>query len=206
MNLVLIGFSGAGKSYWALRLETELGYRRVCCDDRIRARLAARTGRPLDDMAGFTAWLGRPYEPGYRERETLHLACEAEVMTELLDRPAGERTVIDTSGSVVYLPETLVGRLGELGTVVYIEPSPADLETMFRVYLDDPKPVIWGDVYRRRPGQDEREALRERYPELVRWRHARYEKLAEARLGYRALRAPGMGPRRLLAAVRAQLG
>lgn len=68
MRIGLVGMSCVGKTYWAEQLAL-LGYECLHCDDLIAASLGADLQRPFTSLYDIGAWLGFPYDPGYRERE-----------------------------------------------------------------------------------------------------------------------------------------
>lgn len=187
MNVVLIGFSGVGKSYWSSKLANELGYVRVCCDDRIEQRLTDRLPKGCSGIEGVAHWMGYPYEVDYSVRENQYLQYEQEVVEELLrdtNRISEENYVFDTTGSVIHCAPEVQERLCELGLVVYLK---ADTETrahLLQSFLIEPKPLIWGDVYefvRRKSGDNvpPQTLLQEAFVELVDSREKQYERLAE---------------------------
>lgn len=187
MILSLIGLSGCGKSYFAKRLASEKGFRYIGCDDRVEEKLRARlTDSEFGQGIGAVAsWLGQPSTPGYAEREALYLACEAETMNEIIEEfgPDGwghsEDIVIDTTGSVIYLPESTLRGLKACSRIVYLAIPKSEFEMMFRQYFADPKPVLWGECFTPHAGESPEETLRRCYPELINWRAERYQRLAE---------------------------
>ena len=204
MRIVLIGFSGTGKSHWSHKLAKALGYRHICCDDLIEKKLHAYLPKGTSGINAVAEWMGQPYDERFKKNEARYLQCEIEVLEEILSRSVDsypERTILDTTGSVIYTGENLTQRLKDFGKVVYLEVTPAVLEEMFRVYINHPKPVIWGDSFSQRDGETPLTALRRCYPELLKYRQSRYEALAEISLGYDRLRSPGFGPREFLDAV-----
>ena len=84
MRLSLVGMSGSGKSFWSGKLSRS-GFRRMCCDDLIAARLVAELGSKRGGIAAVGRWMGFPFEPHYKEREAAYLACEMEVMNQILE-------------------------------------------------------------------------------------------------------------------------
>ncbi len=110
MRLSLVGMSGSGKSFWSRKLSRS-GFRRICCDDFIAARLAAELGTQGGSIAAVGRWMGFPFERHYKEREASYLASEVEVMAQILGELSQnaenqeEDTVVDTTGSVIYTGE-----------------------------------------------------------------------------------------------------
>src|ERR1041385_1799772 len=83
MRIGLIGMSCVGKSYWADQLAA-LGFECLRCDDLVAASLSADLQRPFTSLYDVGAWLGFPYEAGYREREELYLRCETAALREII--------------------------------------------------------------------------------------------------------------------------
>lgn len=199
MIISLIGMSNVGKSYWSKKLEAE-GFRRVCCDDLIAQTLQQSQGLNLKDVDDLAAWMGMPFDPGYGEREAMYLAAEQATLEHALNELNGVDAVIDTTGSVIYLPESLLHRLGEVSTVVYLSTTDTHLEEMTNRFFAHPKPLVWGQVGLRAflEGRSDETTLREYYPELLRWRQSRYEALAGVTIAYARRHDPHFNTRQFL--------
>lgn len=193
--LCLVGMSGVGKSFWAKRL-ADAGWVRHDCDGEIAARLtelvAPHAGE--EPVRALGRWMGMPWSDGYDAREARYLALEEEVTRRALDGVDGPRHVVDCTGSVVYLSRALLERLSRETRVVYLATPGARAQAMLARYLGEPKPVVWGGAYARRPGEDERAALSRSYGELLHQRDVRYRALADVVLDGGALEArdPGL--------------
>lgn len=180
MIVALVGMSGVGKSHHAAAL-TAHGFVHHDIDAAIAARLddlcAPLPGeRPVETVG---RWMGMPWQEGRLGREQRYLALEAELTERALDRSdLQENHVIDTTGSVVYLPEPTLERLQHGATVVHLRTAPSDVDAMLERYLSEPKPVIWGDAWAPRDGESNEATLRRCYPALLRWRGDRYRRLA----------------------------
>ena len=181
IKLSLIGMSGAGKSYWAQKL-AGAGFRVLSVDDRIEKKLAPDLAAGgYSGIGGVAAWMGWPDQQAYRERERKYLGCEIESMGEALDeiQESGEEGIIlDTTGSVIYTGEEICRRMQSLSTVVYLAASSAEEEVLIARYLSDPKPVLWGDQFDRRPGESAKDAVARCYPQLIAHRKKLYERYA----------------------------
>jgi shikimate kinase len=191
MKIVLIGFSGTGKSHWSKLLAETFGYHHICCDDLIEVKLQSYLPSDASGINDVAEWMGQPYDKRFRKNEARYLQCEIEVLEEILFKPAGfypERTVLDTTGSVIYTGEELTKKLSHFGKVVYLEVTPVVLSEMFQQYINDPKPVIWGNSFSITKEEAPKNALKRCYPDLLNYRQNRYEELAEISLGYHALR------------------
>jgi shikimate kinase len=188
----LIGMSGAGKTYWSTQLAAT-GWKRICCDDLIEARL--RTIMPLS-TSGIQAvadWLKQPYDEGYQKRQQQYLDAEVSVMEEVLSnltQQTDQHCVIDTTGSVIYTGDTICQQLRALTRVVYIALSENVMAQMVERYLSDPKPVLWIDQFTQLPEQTTQQAIATCYPKLVQQRAQRYQHYAHITLPYTTTSAP----------------
>jgi hypothetical protein len=178
----------------------------VCGDDLVEAKL-----KPFLEWKGFkgvdgvAAWMGQPYEPQYPRNSALYLNEEAAVVKEAIRRmqESDERLVIDTTGSVVYLGDEILGALRGLSTVVLLDAPEGHQEILYQKYLAEPKPVIWGDVYHPLHGEDARTTLARCYPLLLKSRNELYRRHAHIVLGYDVVRAPAFDGQRFLKATHA---
>lgn len=208
MHLSLIGMSGSGKSYWSREL-AELGFLRFCCDDLIAGKLAPELRRSNGTAMDLGEWMGFPYEPGYKERESTYLACEIAVIGEILDYLSGsnpgEQVVVDTTGSVIYAGQETLRRLRSITTVVHLE-TPAEMkESMLQEYVDQPRPVLWRDIFFKKQGETNQEALARCYPLLAFSREKLYCQHAHVTIDYYARKREGFGARDFLEKIRAQM-
>jgi shikimate kinase len=195
--------AGSGKSYWSMKL-VEHGFRRFCCDDLIAAKLDPELTRPDGTTMELGQWMGFPYEPHYRERESKYLAYEIEVLTEILEylesRKSNpeEKIVLDTTGSVIYAGERILRRLRRYTTVIYLSIPPEVRGQMLKAYLSNPHPMLWRNVFSKDPDETEQEALARCYPRLVVARERLYEHYANVTIDYYRRREEGFGVSDLL--------
>src|SRR3989344_6069827 len=184
LTVTFIGMSGIGKTHLAKQLGT-LGFTLICADDLIAPRISRES--PLRNVTDVGLWLGQPYSEGYGEREKLYLHVEEEVMGGILDGAEGN-TVIDTTGSVIYLSDNVRRELKEKSLIAYFEATPEMYDHMLQHYLDDPKPVVWGDSFRQAKDEDREEALARSYPKLLEFRAKKYEELSDLTIPAGAVR------------------
>ena len=207
MRLSLIGMSGSGKSYWSAKL-AECGFRHFCCDALIAARLAPELIRPDESRITMGEWMGFPYESHYAEHEARYLACEVAVLEETLDglgrraNDSEEDVVVDTTGSVIYAGEALLGKLRQHTTVVHMATPPEARERMLQKYLANKRPVLWRGMFDRRPGETNEEALARCYPALLSSRERLYEQWADVTVGYAEQHRESFGVDDLLEIIR----
>lgn len=185
--------SNIGKSHWARRrLERESGFKRLSCDELIEQRLAPELKklgyRGLRDVA---AWMGQPYDSRYAETSRTYLACERDIMLDIIERlrAATQPMVIDTTGSVIYTSDDILEQIRALTKVVYLQASDGHVSQLFRNYLKNPKPVIWGDSFAPRQGEAPMDALQRCYPDLLKFRDARYRAVAHVHIAFERHRA-----------------
>src|SRR3989344_1988099 len=139
LTLTFIGMSGIGKTHRA-RQFVPLGFRHRSCDDVIASRVSGTAS--LGNVTDVGVWMGQPNREGYGDRERQYLNLENTAAKDILDSVDGN-TVIDTTGSIIYVSKDTQRRLKKDSLVVYFEASPEVHERMLEVYLDDPKPVGW---------------------------------------------------------------
>lgn len=192
MKISLIGMSGVGKSYWAKKLE-EKGFKRFCCDDLIEEKLgeelSALGHSGIQDVA---KWMGQPFDPQYSATSKLYIEYETETLRGILDKIEKEKEniVIDTTGSVILTGEKLLARLSKLTSIVYLEASIEFRKQLYEVFIKEPKPVIWGDIFNKKENESDFDALKRCYPELLKFRSTKYEELADFKVDYTFLRKP----------------
>jgi hypothetical protein len=180
----LLGMSGVGKSHWAKKLEAR-GWLRIDCDGEIASRLGEliTIGEGEEPVRALGTWMGMPWSRGYREREAAYLTLEEQVTSSALARARlaasdGREVVVDCTGSVIYLPDEVLGPLvSETRTVYFCTPD-SRLDAMLARYLAEPKPVVWGASFQPREDEHGGASLPRLYPALLRWRDARYASLA----------------------------
>ena len=188
VNLALIGMSGAGKSYWSKKME-EKGYRWYNCDDMIAERLGLELTGIGNSTLRLAKWMGQPFSEGYIEAEKHylelekavleHICCELEQTTEI-----SVPVVVDTTGSLIYLPKNLLNRLRALTKMVHLKLPEEKHEQLFENFINDPKPIIWEGKFRPRKGETIQNALRRCYKELLSYRNERYSLIADYDLDY----------------------
>ena len=206
MHLSLIGMSGSGKSIWSKKL-AENGFRRFCCDDLIALKLGSALMRPDKTTMELGEWMGFPYEARYTKRESKYLACEIEVLNDILDylEKSDHRIepyiVVDTTGSVIYTGEPSLERLRNETTLVYLSVPPEVRDQLLEAYIANPHPMLWRGSFHRESHETNEAALARCYSRLVRERERLYERIAEVTIDYHFRRAEGFTVSDLLHAV-----
>ena len=205
MRIALVGMSGTGKSHWSHKL-AQAGFDRIGCDDRIAARLAQEVGAPVGEFFHMARWMGLPYEAHYPQRAERYLAHEIAVMQEIVadltaDGPTSD-VVIDTTGSVIYVPEATILDLRRVAHVVYLAPPLDAFQTMLAAYLQNPRPVIWNGVYRQAPDESPDQAFARCYPRLLTSRDTLYRRYSHVTIPYAVHAAADMAVGTLLDLIR----
>ena len=176
LTLTFIGMSGIGKTHFANML-ARAGFKHMSCDDLI----APRISNSLHNVADVGIWMGQPYSEGYRERERHFLELEEDVTKGAL-RSAESNTVIDTTGSVIYLSKEVTNSLKNNSLIIYFEARSSIYQEMLARYLTEPKPVIWGSSFTKTNDETDEDALKRCYPGLLRFRAKKYRQLADVTL------------------------
>ncbi len=189
MRLSLIGMSGSGKSTWSKNL-AEHGFKRFCCDDRIIEKLRSELVRSDGSFMEIGEWMGFPSEASYKERASKYLSYEIEAMLEILEylERLSDRTesnmVIDTTGSVIYTGKETLARLRRNTTVVHLATPPEVHKQMLKAYLENKRPVLWGNRFIQKAGESLEDALSRNYPKLLSDRERLYKKHADVTIDY----------------------
>ncbi len=182
--LTLVGMSNVGKSYWSKRLAQESNFNHICCDDLIESELSdvlAELGyKGIEDMS---KWLGQPYDKRFAKNQQRYLDLEVATLQKIIsDLEQGyhtQNTVIDTTGSVVHTSPEILEKLTALTTVIYLEATPDMQDEMFKLYVTEPKPVVWGDIYKPEISETQQQALARCYPKLLAYRSGLYAGMSQ---------------------------
>ena len=189
MHISLIGMSGSGKSYWTTRLAA-YGFKAFHCDDLIEEKLAFELVRSDGTAQKVGEWMGFPYEPGYKERESKYLTLEKVVLEEILNAIDGRgrfsdgNFVIDTTGSVIYAGEKILSDLCRLTTVIHLETPPKIQKQMLVAYLANRRPVLWRGHFNREPNEANDTALARCYSKLISEREQMYGRYSDVTIAY----------------------
>ncbi len=189
--ITLTGMSGLGKSYWSKLLATK-GYKRFCCDDMIEDRIVKLINIADKKEIDIGKWMGFPFEKKYRRNENIYLTFEIEVLSEIISylqtaNPA-EKIVIDTTGSAPYSGDDIMKRLKALSCIIHLSVSQDYQMEMLEKYINNPRPVLWGNLYVKKSFETEKEALARSYKALLVYRENLYKKYAHHSIPYNAHR------------------
>jgi shikimate kinase len=175
----------------------------------IVARLSQELTRHVGTLRDVGEWMGFPYEPQYKQRESKYLLCEIEEVGKILDylseNNSQKNIVVDTTGSVIYTGEEVLARLRSNTTVVHLT-TPAEIqEQMLKSYIARPRPVVWRDLFYKGPGESNEEALARCYLRLLLFRERLYAEQAHVKIDYYTRNREGFGIEDLLKEIQAQV-
>ncbi len=173
LKLAFVGMSNIGKTYLASRFAKTYKFKVVEVDKMIWKSLG------FDTMEDFADWQGQPYEEGYKEREAELISLETKATEKAVNSAKG-KTLLDTTGSVVYVDPAVRRQLKQAFYVVHIKAETSDVERLKWDYFDNPKPLIWSRHYRPKAGLTDRENIFECYPKLLMSRAKDYAAMADA--------------------------
>ena len=172
LKIALIGMSNVGKSYTATRLAEHYEFSLIEVDKLIR------TDMGHESMKDFAEWQGQPFTSGYAEREEISIEKET-IATKSAISSKKSNTLIDTTGSVIYVKEDVLEELVNNFYVVYIQVHESHIERLKNDYFSNPKPLIWNNHYRKINTKSLIESLFACYPELLEARRKAYENIAD---------------------------
>ncbi len=201
--------ASAGKSHWSLKLENA-GYLRLNCDDLIEEKLKPELeALGLHGLSDVAKWMGFPYEPQYPQTSKEYLAFENEVMRTIFETTRSgvfdsKDVIIDTTGSVIYTDKTILDDLQKLSTVIYLEIPESKRRELYREFLQNPKPIIWGDSYQPQTGETEKETLARCYNDLLAYRARRYKEIANLTIPFDIHRQKGFSALDFISHIKAQ--
>lgn len=186
--ITLIGMSNIGKTTWAKKLALEQGFKHIDFDYLLSKKLQKELQKDQYNIADLADWLGQPYEERFPSREAKLKELEKEVTEEVLEtlNSSAEKTniVLDTPGSVIYTGEETCLKIRTNSLILYIEATEHMLESMLADYFACPKPIIWNNMFQREKSEDDVNALKKCYPELLKSRHKLYKKYADLSIPY----------------------
>lgn len=193
MILSLIGMSNCGKTYWSKKLETA-GFKRFSCDDYIEEKLNHELKKlGYAGIQDVSKWLGQPYDKRHAKNSQIYLKFERESLRKFIqfakEDSVNQQIVIDTTGSVIYTGKKILHELRKYSQIIYLDTPQSVKEDMYQSYLGNPKPVLWGDVYRKRNGESDLAALKRCYLHLLEYRIKKYKEITHLTLDYFLLRA-----------------
>lgn len=191
LKICFIGMSNIGKSHGALLLQKDFGFRRYEVDGEIQKTIG------VGGMTNASGWMGYPYEEKYAANEKSYLDLELE--KTLLDlNTVDQNLVMDTTGSVIYLPEATHDWLRKNFLIISFDVAHTMMEDMLGEFFRSPKTVVWGNCFNQTANELGLDALRRCYPALLHDRIRRYRELADVTIPGEFSRLKGLQSERLL--------
>lgn len=182
LSMSFIGMSNIGKTFWSKKLQGE-GFRHINCDDLIEKKLVPILSKlGYSGISDVSRWMGQPYNERFFANQNQYLSLEKQVMDETFTQVKNNNhgnTIIDTTGSVIHIGKNVSEMLKQYSMVVYIKASENMKELMFKKYIEEPKPVVFDDVYKQEEGETQSQALSKCYRKLLNLRSALYAKCAD---------------------------
>ena len=91
--------------------------------------------------------MGQPFDERYFKNQKEYLSFENDVMKNIFKQKKNKNTIIDTTGSVVHTGIQMCTNLKFFSLVIYIEATEKMKERMFKQYIKEPKPVVFGNMF-----------------------------------------------------------
>ena len=210
--ITFIGMSGVGKSHWSQKF-SEIGYTVYHIDDLISKELESIINNTNGDknvdygstlVGGLAKWMGFPGDKRYEKNCKTYLKLEEKITKQALTSAIKTKkpSIIDTTGSVIYLSKDLQKNLKKNSRVVYLDISKSKLSEMFETFCKFPKPIIWGGKYKGLKKESEDETLKRCYRNLLDFRVNKYQKLSHTIIPYNYQRNPKRTVQQIISRIR----
>ena len=178
-NIIFLGMSGSGKTFWSKKIATDFQYDHIEVDDLIGHNseladlIAPYPGN--DNAEKMGNFFGMPWNDDFQEKEKTYLNIEKKILHA---HKQSQGSIIDLSGSAIYHPQELKA-LAKTGLVIYLETNNDRVDEMLATYLKHPKPVCWNNLFLPNQGEDNETALKRCYPNLLNDRAKQYAEYAD---------------------------
>ena len=182
-NLIFLGMSGAGKTHWSKLLAEKYGLKHIEFDQLIA--LSKSFSDLIKNIPGKNEvekmgnYFGMPGSEGFKSKENRYLDIEKKFMVEKFPHCV----IFDLTGSAIYHTYELE-RIKRTGLIINLKSSKEAQQEMFKIYINDPKPVCWGNMFQKNQGESDEVALRRCYPLLLEYREILYDKHANVVLPF----------------------
>ncbi len=197
LRLAFIGMSNIGKSHWTAQLTENMGFARFDVDNEMWKLQGFETWEEA------AKWMGYPFAKQYPRTQQEYLDMEKKLT--LCEIPDNKNFILDTTGSVIYHDEEVVSFLHDNFFVIDFDASHSMLKLMAEEFFVSPKTIVWGDSFNRQDGEEEIDALRRCYPELLSYRIGKYRELADLILPGEITRSPDISLERFWEILRLSL-
>ncbi len=171
--------SNIGKTHLSKKL-CEVGFTHINCDDLIELKLEKKLKAVgYSGIKEVARWMGQPFDERYFKNQKEYLSFENDVMKNIFKQKKNKNTIIDTTGSVVHTGIQMCTNLKFFSLVIYIEATEKMKERMFKQYIKEPKPVVFGNMFNQKRNETNSESLKRCYRDLLDARSALYKKYAD---------------------------
>ncbi len=191
LNIAFIGMSNAGKSFRSHEMEKYLDFNALHVDSEIEKDLA------LKDMREMAKWMGYPFENHYEKRSKKYLELEKK-HTKSANITSDKNFVLDTTGSVIYHTNETYKFLQENFLIVLLDTPEERVLEMEKQFFLEPKSVYWGNSFSITDGENQIDALRRSYPQLLHDRISMYREWADIVIPAEISRYEGLSIERFL--------
>ncbi len=188
LKIAFIGMSNIGKTFRSKQLSKLKPFETVSVDDIIQEELG------FTEMDEMSIWMGYPFRDRYQKAEKEYKEMENRI--SLIPPPEGKNFILDTTGSIIYIEPDSLKKLKETYLIVGFTCPDFLINEMITSFFKQLKPVIWNDMYQKKDGEDEKEALRRCYPDLLEDRTRRYHELADISISGEMARDDSISPER----------
>ncbi len=171
LQIAFIGMSNVGKTYRATQVAELQSFYLHPVDDEIAAKLE------LDSVEAIAEWMGQPDSGDYLAKQAQYMQLEEEITRK--DVSQNGNTIIDTTGSVVYLSNDARAQIKQQALVVDFHVPDSYIDSMIDDFFTNPKPVVWNTCFQKKTGEATADALRRCYPTLLADRNRRYSEFAD---------------------------
>ena len=182
-NIIFLGMSGSGKTYWSKKLAKKFKLNHVEFDELIgKSRELANLIKNYlgkDSAEKLGNYFGKPWNNEYESKEIHFLSIER----KFLSKRYNSGTILDLTGSAIYHPSQM-RKMVKTGLAIYLETSKKAQNEMFRIFMRDPKPICWNNLFKKRGKENNEKSLERCYPMLLKSRAKLYEKYADVKIPF----------------------
>ncbi|MDP3764942.1 MAG: shikimate kinase [Nanoarchaeota archaeon] len=182
-SIIFLGMSGSGKTYWSKKLAKKFKLDHVEFDELIgNSRELANLIKDFqgrDSAEKLGNYFGKPWNKYYKSKEKYFLSIEG----KFLSKRYAPSTVLDLTGSAIYHPHQM-RKIAKTGLVIYLETNEEAQREMFRIFIRNPKPICWNNLFKKRGKESNEKALKRCYPMLLKYRAKLYDKYADVKIPF----------------------
>lgn len=182
-NIIFLGMSGSGKTYWSKKLTNKFNLIHVEFDELIGS--SKELANLIKDFPGRNSaekqgnYFGKVWNKDYKSKEARYLPIERRLMS----KKYAPGSVLDLTGSAIYHPLQLE-KITKTGLAICLKTSKKAQNKMFEIFIKNPKPICWNNLFKKRKGESNEQALKRCYPMLLEYRERVYERYADVKLPF----------------------